>query len=629
MKYPSLSLLILVLSIGVSAQTQKLAGNASMPAKRSAISNPTDSSSSSTADRSQAAAIAIIHSLVERSERFQDLRLRASTQAKAADAIWDVDPGFARDLFLRVWSVAETVDEEGSQRAEEARRTALADRSVGLVLLTPQSSMRSEVLRLATRHDQKLGEMFLDKLEAPKDESSKNTSTSYFDPTEPKLAIAKRLEVALRLLNAGDTVQAKAFAESALTFATSQGIIFLCTLRQNEPENADKLYTRLLAYTQIDSSADATTVSLLSSYVFTPTLLVTATRRGRISNQFADNASHADIPVGLRSSFFRVAASILLRPLPAGSEDRSAAGPGGTYFTIARLLPLFQQYAPDYVPALNSQLSVLSVAAPENYKNGQEEMLHLGLQSENSRTVESILSKVPEASGNSERDTLYIEAIRLGSQTGDPQIRQLADKVEDRKLRESAQAFADLAVISNSINKKRTKEALEIFSDGRLLPLHRIWAATKLSALVRSSDPDRADQLLDDSAEALTSFASDDPQRLYGLTCVADTFLKVNRIHFWNSLQDAISAANAIPTAELESTKLAARLRTRNIIAMINVYEPSFSLVHLFELLAQEDIDLAVSTAGRLNGESASAAVNLGIARVALTHKAQPAKARK
>ena len=628
MKYRFVPLLILIFTLGVSAQTKKVAGTDGLLAKGSGVTNATDSSSFTPADRSRAAAIAIIHSLVDRSEKFQDLRLRASTQAKAADAIWDVEPAFARDLFLRAWGIAETVDEEGSRDTEEARRTALGDKNGGLVLLTPKSSMRSEVLRLATRHDQKLGEIFLDKLEAPK-EPTGNSDAAYFDPTEPKLAIAKRLEVALRLLNAGDVAQAKAFAEPALTFTTSQGIIFLCTLRQHEPENADRLYAKLLAYAQIDPLADATTVSLLSSYVFTPTLLVTATRRGRVSNQFADNASGVDIPLSLRSTFLRLAATILLRPLAAPTEDRSAAGTGGTYFTIARLLPLFQQYAPDYVAALNSQLSVLSGSAPENYKNGQEAMLHLGLQSENARTIESILSKIPEASGTAERDALYIEAIRIGSQTGDPQIRELADKIEDQKLRESALPFADLAVIRASINKRRTKEALDVLHDGRLLPLHRIWATTRMSVLVQQSDPDRASQLLEDAADALSKIPSGDPQRLYGLTCISGTFLKISRTTSWSLLQEAISAANATPSADLEGTKLTVRVRTRNIIAMINFDEPSFSLVHLFELLAQDDLDLAVSTAGRLNSESASAAVNLGIARVVLNQKAQPPKGRK
>ena len=628
-----LLILTLLFSTMAAAQTQSLSGNDTALTKASGSAKSVAYSNAVANDRSQFAAIAVIRSLVDKAERFQDLRLRAATQAKAADAIWEVDQEWARRLFQKAWETAETVDQEDTQKSDEARRTAVANRGGGLIMLPPQASMRSEVLQLATRHDPKLGDSFLKKLEEPKDDNpatSRNTDTGFFDPTEPKLAIAKRLEVALKLINAGDLKQAVAFAAPALSYTTSQGIIFLCTLRQQDAETANRMYSQLLTFAQTDPSADATTVSLLSSYVFTPTLLVTATRRGRVSNQFSESNIQFELQPELRSTFFRVAAGILLRPVPQSADDHTSAGRAGTYFTIARLLPLFQQYAPNYVSALNSQLTLLATDTPESYRNGQEGMLRLGLQTDDTRSdsIDAILDRLSDTAGNTERDTLYVQGIRAGAQKGDPRIRELADKIEDQKLRDTARAFADLAVIKVMVDRKHPQQALDILRDGRLSPMHRVWAITKISLLLERSDPVRAAELLEETTEPLASISSEDPQRVYALTCLANAFLKLNHLRSWALLQEATQAVNAIPNANVESPKLTAQLRTKNIIATIRLDEPSFSLVHLFELISLDDIDMALSTASRLNGEAPSAAVNLGIARAILKHKPQAVAAR-
>src|SRR5207302_8058272 len=113
-------------------------------------------------------------------------------------------------------------------------------------------------------------------------------------------------------LQAGDLKQAKAFAEPALVRATSPGIIFIATLRQKDAEAADMFYAGMLSRAETDITADATTVSLLSSYAFTPGVLVTATRRGRVSNQYDDSPTNYELPETLRMRFLQVGASILL-----------------------------------------------------------------------------------------------------------------------------------------------------------------------------------------------------------------------------------------------------------------------------------------------------------------------------
>jgi hypothetical protein len=74
-------------------------------------------------------------------------------------------------------------------------------------------------------------------------------------------------------------------------------------------------------------------------------------------------------------------------------------------------------------------------------------------------------------------------------------------------------------------------------------------------------------------------------------------------------------AANAVQGFTGEGGKLTAQLRARNIFSIINVDEPSFDIRLLFSLLAQSDLQLALSAANNFTGEPARATTTLAIAR--------------
>jgi len=576
-------------------------------------------------------AISILTSLADESERYKDPTLRARTQARVADALWDADETLARGLFLRAWKTAEEVDAAGEHNAEEARKKALSNRGGGITILLPTPNLRSEVLSLVVRRDSALGGVFIARLDESTDQESsaadeKNSAQSFFDPTEPKLAITKRLEVALRLLDAGDVKQAKEFAAPALEYATSQGIIFLCALRQKDALNADELYASLLTRAASDPRSDATAVSLLSSYIFTPNLLVTATQRGRVSNQFDDKVGSRDFSPTLRANFFGIAAQILLRRISLPDLDRTAAGRAGTYFTIARLLPLFEQYAGDYVPALNAQLNLLAPDAPESFRNGEEGMLKAGLVPSTSDldVLPDILKHLADVTSSTDRDATYVKAIRAGAINGDGRILQFAEKIDNLSLKERARSFAALAAVRSAINKKDADGALRVVNDGYLAPLHRAWALTEVARLLKKSDPERALQAINDAVVEANRISVGEPDRVYALVCVALPLFDLDRGRWWDAVSDVIKAANAVPGFSGEEGKLYGLLRTRDVIAIINSDEPSFNMMKLFDFLAGDDLQLAVSMANNLAGEAARSGANLAIARSVLNRQKRP-----
>lgn len=567
-------------------------------------------------DNEQAVALSIINSLIEASEQYRNEALSVRTQARAADALWTIDQPRAREVFLRAWNNAKKVDEDAEGNAEEARKRALVGKPGVVTMIPPVASLRSEVLKLAARRDPSFGEELMAKLEEKKEEEEEGPSSSQRpDPTEPTLAIAKRLEVALNLLQAGDVKQAKAFAEPALIRATSPGIIFLGMLRQKDAEAAERFYATMLARAETDISADATTVSLLSSYAFTPGVLVTATRRGRVSNQYDESPVSYELPGALRIKFLQVGASILLRPQLPSPQDTSLAGHAGTYFTIARLLPIFARYAPNYVAALSAQLNLLAAEAPETFRNGQEPMLRLGFEPKASGggSIRDILSQLDRAENSEERDIVYLKAIRVAATTSDPRIRDFADKIEDEGLRDRARSFADLVLVRRALKNRDIDSGLRITRSGNLPPLQRVWALSQFGRLMKGNR-ERATQLLEDAVTEANRIELGAEDRIFALVSVSSSFFKLDRSRSWTVAYEAVRAANSAPGFTGENPRLSARLRAKNVMSMITIDEPSFSFATLFDLLSQDDLQIAMTLANDLKEESPRAIATLAVA---------------
>jgi len=622
--------LCVLLSTAAILQAQNATSNdlGRRKAKAKVTSQASEDASLEQARRSTA--VSIITSLVESSERFNDPAVRVRTQARAADALWNVDPTSARALFVRAWNTADKLDVQFEQAAQEARSRALANRGGGSVMVPNAASLRSEVLALAARRDVLLGNMFVSRMEeADKEDAvtdSQRVSGYSFDPTQPAVAIAKRLEIAQQFLNAGEVNRAKNFAGPAFDYVTSPGMIFLCTLRSKDKEGADALYARLLNRVAQDPRADATTVSLLSSYAFTPGLLVTVTRSGRISNQFADTSQLPDLSPSLRSAFFQMAGAVLLRPSPPPSQDFSSAGRAGTYFTIARLLPLFEQYGPAFVPSLKTQLAALALDVPESFTSGREGMLRLGLSSEGSgpESVSQILQQLTSTSSSEERNIIYVKAIRAGTASADGRMREWANSIEEPSLKERALSYVDFVLLRAAINKKDVESASRVILERHLPPLQQVWAQIELSRLLRRSQPERANQLLEDADVDAHKIPVGQPERAYALSGLAIVFFTIDRFRSWNIASEVVKAGNAIPAFSGEEAKLTARLRIKNVICMVDYDEPSFNVARLFSLLATDDAETALSTASTLTSEALRAAAHLSIARSILDRQKAP-----
>src|SRR5256885_425976 len=67
-------------------------------------------------------AIALVTALADEARGFHNETLRARVQARAADALWDIDKDRARTLFRRAWDAAEVADRDADRKDEEERQ---------------------------------------------------------------------------------------------------------------------------------------------------------------------------------------------------------------------------------------------------------------------------------------------------------------------------------------------------------------------------------------------------------------------------------------------------------------------------------------------------------------------------
>lgn len=579
----------------------------------------------------RASAVTLVSSLAEEARTYRDSALAARFQARAADALWDTEPERARTLFRRAWDAAESADREAKSLTEDERRARGGQ--------TP--SVRREVVGLAAKHDRALGEEFLAKM----DESRKSEDSSplppstpaaqtptgqRFNPDEPPAVMAQRLSLAQQLLEDGDTERAVQFAGPALYPVNTFGMAFLNSLRERDKATADRLFGSLLAQSATDSSADANSVSLLGSYVFTPYLYVTVQPDGRshTRRRRENNSPPEDMPAALRNNFLNTAAQIFLRPLPPPDQDRSSSGRTGAYVVLTRLLPFFDRFAPGRAAALRARQSLLAQDTPEQNRRPDDPILTRGIVPEdpNRDRVQEELDRLGRAKEANERDFVYYRAAMAALDKDPDRAREFAEKIEDADTRSQLVAYMSFQRVQDAVREKKAEDALRLVRDDQLTSVQRVWGLTEAARLLAKSEPGRAAEALDEAAADARKIDEDSPDRVRALVAIATQMAALDRTRAWELMSDVVKSVNALPDYSGEGETMTMRVRFKGGGAMTQqVDAESFDLTGLFDTLAREDFDRASALARTLKGDSPRSVASLAVARSVLVKRAERA----
>jgi len=631
-------------SLAQTEKTQTTDKGATAPAKSAApASSPAPASAPAKEPKSAAAnaeeqkararraqARSLLVALSTDARAFQDQTLRARSLARIADALWQVDTEQARLLFRKAWEAAEGADVENDRKLQEEINQQKAKTGGGFAISLPPQ-LRREVLRLAARHDRALGEEFLEKLKAQKLEAA---TTASLRPGRSSDAMNQRLSVARDLLQAGEMDRALQFADPALTTISIESVSFLSTLREKNPAAADQRYAAMLAASANNPQSDANTVSLLSSYVFTPHLYIIFSGKGVNTSQMSSKSTPPDVSAELKSAFFQAAASILLRPLPqpgqeqppAGTEVMSA-GIDGKYLVIKRLLFFFEQSAPaEMVESLRAHLNALNSAITEDTRNRDDEWVSKGVKPDKpaEEREQALLDRIDRAKTSDERDELYIQLAFMVSGRGDMRARDYVAKIADTEIRKQLQAYIDPSLASNAVQKKNTDQALELVQRGELNHLQKVWVLTETAKILAPTDKEKATELVEAAGAEARRIDTSDPTRAQALVAVANALRVVDPPRVWDAAFDAVKAANSATGFTGEDGELVLKFQSKGGSSVNTNDIPEFDLEGIFRELAQQDYDRSVELARGFQGEGPRAVATIAIARGVLEPKKGP-----
>ena len=600
------------------------------PARQSPAKQQAERPASTTArrqDGDREAALSLLVALADEARNFRDDGLGASVQARAADLLWAERPDTSRALFRRAWEQAARADEESQRQVDEAKRRYYAGTDKGPVFIPPASNIRGEIINLAGLHDRALAEELLTQLARPKGTDSNNTPrgpvmTAIASLDAPP-AVRQRLILARDLLDAGDTKQALAVADPALSGAPNlPAINFLDFLRRKAPQEADARFLRLCAAATSDPASDANTVSLLSSYLFTPFIYVAFDPRGgRGTSSWRESQSHPappEVSPQVRAAFFDLAAAVLLRPLPPPEQDHTSAGRAGLYMAITRLLPEFARYAPDHVAELEARRAELLPDTPE--KSRDEKRLRQWMPGEQSEDgPQDFADALMKARSLDERDAINASWAFTAGRKDYNQARERAMKIENQDVRTQFLALLTLDEAGRLVKKGDADAALKLAASGALTPAHLVWLYCSCAKLFKGRDPARAQQLIEDAASSARQLDDRSRARAHALVAVAATFFYLDPARGWAALEEAVRAANDAADFTGGGQAFVAAVRTKVFVGSTWADATTLDLKALFASVAKLDFQRASSEAKGLTNDAARSTALLAIARAALT----------
>ena len=571
----------------------------------------------------RANAESILINLAADATRFNDQTLRARTQARIADVLWDADPEKARTLFRKAWDAAEAIDQENQRKLQEEIAQQKA-KNGGSAAVSGSPNIRGEVLRLAARRDRALGEEFLAKMRTQTQQDATEVAdkakSRSFDPPE---AASQRLELARQLLNAGDVKGALQFADPALGI-TRDALDFLSYLRDKDSDSADRRYAALLASAMANLQSDANTVSLLSSYLFTPHVFITFDNNGSSVSSTQRNNGPPDVAPELRNAFFRAAADILLRPMASPGQDQSSTGVQGKYLMLKRLLPLFEQFAPrEMADSVRTQMEALSNAVSEDARKADTDTLREGIRPplKPEEREKALLDRIDRAKTSDERDLLYMQLARLFTDSEETRARDYVEKIEDSELRQKVRAYIDATMVMSAVSKKNADRVLELVRTGELTHLQKSWALSQAAKLLGKTDRDKGLAVLDDATAEARRLEGADPERPRALIAVANAMLTLDRGKAWDVVEEAVKAANSAESFTGEDGVMRVSLIAKGTSSIRSSSQGEFDLAPIFNDLANDDYERAIELARGLQREAPRASATIAIAKAVLEEK--------
>jgi hypothetical protein len=331
-----------------------------------------------------------------------------------------------------------------------------------------------------------------------------------------------------------------------------------------------------------------------------------------------------NVPVGLRDAFFRAAGDILLRPLAPPGQDQTSSGVQGKYLMLKRLAPLFDQYAPsELAAAIHAQADALAQGLPDDVRQRDDDPLREGIRPPQSGEdrEKALQDRIDRAKTSEDRDALYVQMARLYVDRGDMRARDYVEKIDDTELRNKVRPFVDGSLMMRASDKKDTDLIFEILKKGDLSHFHKSWGLMQAAKLLAKTDRDRALSTIEDATGEARRIEETDPDRPRAMIAIANALLTLDRSKSWETIYEAVKAANSAESFTGEDGAIRISLLTKNQSSIRSSSAGEFNIAGIFGELAKEDYNKSVEVVRGFQHEAPRASATIAIARSVLEDK--------
>jgi hypothetical protein len=344
-----------------------------------------------------------------------------------------------------------------------------------------------------------------------------------------------------------------------------------------------------------------------------------------VVSQWTTTLPPPQLAPALRARFFSAAGQILLRPVGPPDLELTSAGLAGTYFTVQRLLPLFEQNEPDMAVALQGRLNALAEGRGELIPEQHRALMNAGFNVPETkvRELDDTQAQIERASSTRERDHLYAMAASVAVKKNDPKAREFANKIDDPELKRSVRGFVDFILVGKFLAKPDLERALQLARTGELSHLQRAWSYAEIAALQKSTAREQAIESIREAAAEAERISVTSSESAEAWVAIARRGAEVDPTRKWEMILDTIKKVNNAPGYVGDENELSVSFQSKNNVQVMQVSAPSINLVALFETLSADDIYQAADMARSITNECARAVALLATASSAFERKAE------
>lgn len=439
--------LIVCLSIPVSSQTEV-----------NSKQNNKDKQDNASAQTSlNLRIIQVLYQTADEAKNWDDAKSSANIQAKIADLLWDYDAISAKNILIKGWDKAKEV-KESDEKSNRFRNTS------------NRVDSSREILLVARKREPELAEKWLKELSDLADEEFSKRNKGLFDDRTARSAVL--LQMAMQIVETDANVAASLAVESLRDGVSFGFQAVLLKIQEKNVDLAVQVFRAALQRINAVGISNANEIQILYSYLYTPGIVSTSadstspgTRTISVGRNQTRLTAVALLYPALAQEFLQSAAQAILR-MPFLIADTNPESAAREQFGIITTI-LFQlgNSAPQLSQALQNRLAQITANAnftPESPRSPSD--ITPRNQSETTeeyreRLLDEILERANKIANPLERDIFIAQGVLRSEAEQFEKAKSIAEKIEDKQLREQIVNFLIFRTSLDLISKDRLSEA--------------------------------------------------------------------------------------------------------------------------------------------------------------------------